>query len=144
MFSTLARLIDGTPSAKLFIFTDSKFIPLNLASFLMCQTISNRHHKLMTQYTLAHLFLDISLPQMASFRCKFLYSLFCVWFLVYLVQLKSGCHIPKFFFIFCNENPSEIIKDAFYFILKALFILKIFKFLSWHFGHVEKTAWLEE
>ena len=28
-------------------------------------------------------------------------------------------------------------------ILKALFVLKMFKFLSWVFGHVEKTAWLE-
>ena len=26
---------------------------------------------------------------------------------------------------------------------KAVFVLKIFKFLSWLFGHVEKTAWLE-
>ena len=34
-------------------------------------------------------------------------------------------------------------KNAFCFILKAPFILKIFKFLSWLFGHVEKTAWLE-
>ena len=29
-------------------------------------------------------------------------------------------------------------KNAFYFILKAIFILKIFKCLSWLFGHVEK------
>ena len=42
------------------------------------------------------------------------------------------------------ESPLKTIKNAFYFILKALFILKIFKFLSWHFGHVEKTAWLEK
>ena len=28
-------------------------------------------------------------------------------------------------------------------ILTALFVFKIFKFLTWHFGHVEKTAWLE-
>ena len=34
-------------------------------------------------------------------------------------------------------------KNAFYFILKALFVLRIFKFLSWLFGHVGKTAWLE-
>ena len=34
-------------------------------------------------------------------------------------------------------------KNVFYFILKALFVLKIFKFLSWPFGHVEKTARLE-
>ena len=35
-------------------------------------------------------------------------------------------------------------KNAFYFILKAFFVLKIFKFLSWVFGHVEKTAGLEQ
>ena len=34
-------------------------------------------------------------------------------------------------------------KNAFYFILKALFVPKIFKFLSCLFGHVGKTAWLE-
>ena len=34
-------------------------------------------------------------------------------------------------------------ENAFYFILKALFVLKMFKFLSWFFGHVEKTAGLE-
>ena len=32
-----------------------------------------------------------------------------------------------------------MIKNAFYFIFKALFVLEIFKFLSWLFGHVEKT-----
>ena len=34
-------------------------------------------------------------------------------------------------------------KNTFYSILKALFVLKIFKFLSWLFGHIEKTASLE-
>ena len=34
-------------------------------------------------------------------------------------------------------------KNAFYSIVKAFFVLKIFNFLSWLFGHVEKTAWLE-
>ena len=38
---------------------------------------------------------------------------------------------------------TEMIKNAFYFTLKALFVLKIFTILSWIFGHVEKTAWLE-
>ena len=33
-----------------------------------------------------------------------------------------------------------MMKNAFYFILKALFILKIFKFLSRLFGHVGKTV----
>ena len=58
--------------------------------------------------------------------------------------LKSYSHLPKqFFFIYFNDSPSKIMKNAFYFILKALFVLKIFKFLSWDFGHVEKTVWLE-
>ena len=35
-------------------------------------------------------------------------------------------------------------KNAFYFILKTVFVLKIFKFLSSLFGHIEKTAWLEK
>ena len=37
-----------------------------------------------------------------------------------------------------------MMKNAFYFILKAFFILKIFKFLSGLFGDVEKTTWLEK
>ena len=42
-----------------------------------------------------------------------------------------------------TESPLKMMKNAFYFILKALFVLKIFKFLLWLFGHVEKMAWLE-
>ena len=45
--------------------------------------------------------------------------------------------------IFFIESPLQMMKNAFYFILKALFVLKIFKLLPWLFGHVEKTAWLE-
>ena len=41
------------------------------------------------------------------------------------------------------ESPLEMMKNAFYFILKALFVLKMFKFLPWLFGHEEETAWLE-
>ena len=41
------------------------------------------------------------------------------------------------------ESPLKMMKNAFYFILKALFVLKIFKILSWLFGQVEKMAWLE-
>ena len=33
-------------------------------------------------------------------------------------------------------------KNAFYFILKVLLVLKISKFLSWLFGHVQK--WLDQ
>ena len=37
-----------------------------------------------------------------------------------------------------TENPLKMMKNAFYFTLKALFILEISKFLSWLFGRVEK------
>ena len=37
-----------------------------------------------------------------------------------------------------TEIPLKMIKNAFYFLSKALFVLKIFKFLSWLFGHVWK------
>ena len=34
-------------------------------------------------------------------------------------------------------------KNASCFIVKALFVLNVFKFLPWLFGHIEKMAWLE-
>ena len=59
-------------------------------------------------------------------------------------ELKSDFHLSKKFFTICiNDSPSQMMKNAFYFILKALFLFKIFIFLSWLFGHVEKTTWLE-
>ena len=59
-------------------------------------------------------------------------------------KLKSGSHLPKKnFFIGFNDSSSKMMKNAFYFLLKALFFLNIFKVLSWLFGHVEKMAWLE-
>ena len=42
--------------------------------------------------------------------------------------------------IFRIWKPFKNIKNTFYFTLKALFILKIFKFFSWLFGDVEETA----
>ena len=53
--------------------------------------------------------------------------------------LKSDSHLPKKKCIICFiESPLKMMKNAFYFISKALFILKIFKFLSWLLGHVGK------
>ena len=37
-----------------------------------------------------------------------------------------------------TKSPLKMMKNAFYFTLKALFVLKRFKFLSWLFGHVKK------
>ena len=39
-------------------------------------------------------------------------------------------------FIWFNDSPSKIMKYTFYFILKALFALKVFRI----FGHVVKTV----
>ena len=43
-----------------------------------------------------------------------------------------------------TKTPLKLMKNAFYFTLNPLFVHKIFNFLSWLCGHVEKTAWLEE
>ena len=37
-----------------------------------------------------------------------------------------------------TKSPLKIMKNSFYFVLKALLFLKIFKFLSWFFGIVKK------
>ena len=58
-------------------------------------------------------------------------------------MLKSDSNLLKKLFFFLNESPLKLMKTAFYFILKALFVLEIFKFLSSHFGYVEETAELE-
>ena len=56
------------------------------------------------------------------------------------ILLKSDSRLPKFCFIWFNFKDDE---KGFYFTLKAVSVLKIFKFLSWMFGHVEKKAKLE-
>ena len=56
-------------------------------------------------------------------------------------ELKSGFRLPKKICVICViESPLEVIKNVSYFILKALFVLKIFRYLSRLFGHVGKTA----
>ena len=49
------------------------------------------------------------------------------------MYFKVGLSPSKKNFIICLNDiicPSKMTKDAFYFILKALFVLKIFKFFS--------------
>ena len=59
-------------------------------------------------------------------------------------RIKVGLPTSKNILFICfNESPLEMMKNVFYFILKVLFVLKTFKFLSYHFGHVEETALLE-
>ena len=58
------------------------------------------------------------------------------------VQIKLNPHLPKKFFFCFNESSIQIMNIAFYFTLKALFILKIFSFCSEFFGYVWK--WLDK
>ena len=54
---------------------------------------------------------------------------------------KVGLSTSENFFCYLlDRKPLKMMKNAFYFILKALFVLKIFKFLSRLFSHVGKTA----
>ena len=55
--------------------------------------------------------------------------------------LNSDSHLPKTIFFICvNDSPSKMMKNAFYFILKALFVLNIYKSSSLLFSHAEETA----
>ena len=47
--------------------------------------------------------------------------------------MKEGIKIICF-----NDSLSQMMKNAFYFILKDLSGFKIFKFLSWLYAHVKK------
>ena len=55
------------------------------------------------------------------------------------VTLKSESQLPKkkVFYLF-QQKPFKMMKNAFYFMLKALLLLKIFTFLFWLFVYVEK------
>ena len=61
----------------------------------------------------------------------------------YCTFIKVGLSPFKINFFYVTERPIKMIKNAFYFILKAPLVLKIFKFLFWLFGHVEETTWLK-
>ena len=51
---------------------------------------------------------------------------------VFLFSLKLASAIYEIFNFSANDSPSKIMKSAFYFIEKALFILEIFEFLYFH------------
>ena len=53
---------------------------------------------------------------------------------MFKVRLSS----KRLVFIYFSESSLKMVKDAFYFMLNALFFLKIFTFLSWLFDYVEK------
>ena len=49
--------------------------------------------------------------------------------------LKPGSHLPKKLSYLRDWEPFKNDEKCFYFVSKAFFVLKIFKFLSRHFGH---------
>ena len=57
----------------------------------------------------------------------------------YIFKFWLGPQKKKCFICF-NEIPLKVIKNGFYSILKAPFVLKIFKFLSWLCSHREKKV----
>ena len=56
---------------------------------------------------------------------------------LFKVRLSPSRNVCVICFI---ESPSQMMKNVFYFISKGLFVVKIFKFLPWSFGHVGKTT----
>ena len=52
--------------------------------------------------------------------------------------VKVGLSPSNFFFNCFNKSSFKLMKNYFYFMLKVLFILEMFKFLSCLFGYVEK------
>ena len=52
-----------------------------------------------------------------------------------LCKIKGALLGPR---QYLAESPLKMMKNAFYFTLRDRFVLKMFKFLSWLFGHVEK------
>ena len=60
------------------------------------------------------------------------------------VFFKMDPHLPKQIVLFIlMKSLLKMLKNASYFILIALFVFKIFEFLSLRFGQIEKTDWLE-
>ena len=57
---------------------------------------------------------------------------------VYICEVNKGVFSGLWKFL-ATENPLRMMKNAFYFTLKSLFVLKTFKFLFWFFdlSHVE-------
>ena len=63
-----------------------------------------------------------------------------IWLLFFLFKGALSC-LRQFL---ATESSLKLMKNAFYFTLKSLFVLRIFKFLSWLFGHAEKRLDLKD
>ena len=81
-------------------------------------------------------------------ECLFVVVVVVVFFVIYFICFVAYFDVVNRLIIIplyelCSHLPKNFllwIKNAFYFILKVLFVLKVFELLSWLFGRVEKKA----
>ena len=59
---------------------------------------------------------------------------------IHAAQIKFGLSPSKKVFFSVIKSPLKMMKNAFYSLLKAFFVLKVFKLLLQLFGQVGKTA----
>ena len=140
LIGTMLRFLFARPK-KIFyccykIFDNEKFKAWLKKNHFQCQNLNRFIFHLKSLLTKLLLWKRKMLSNYQPFVIKIL----CL-AILNISKLKSDSQFPKKFLFICfNESPLKMMKIAFYSILKALFVLKIFKFLFWHFGHVEKTA----
>ena len=60
------------------------------------------------------------------------------------INLLTKGKLPGLRQFLATESPLKMMKIVFHFTSKALFVLKIFKILSWLFGHVSKRLDLKD
>ena len=77
-----------------------------------------------------------------SKTCKRTLYFLLAFFLVLNVRFKVRLTYPsqKSCFLCFNENSLKLMKNAFSFILEPLFVLKVFRFLSWLFKKKKKRV----
>ena len=68
-------------------------------------------------------------PFLIIFKCLILQSHHTFLIVIRIIKVRLS-PFQNICFIFFHEGLSTIMKNAFYFILKALFILRVFKFLN--------------
>ena len=103
-------------------------------------------------YLVQYWFVEVCISYLFYLRSSF--SIFCV-LCFFSVLFWTRCHfksyniclikvglLPSKNFSSFNsmKSPLKMMKNAFHFISRALFVLKIFKLLSWIFGHIEKSG----
>ena len=71
-------------------------------------------------------------------KCEQICSFLRIWLHLLRKPLNSDSHLIKKFCF--NESSFKMMKNAFYFILKTLVVIKISKFLSYVFGNVENMT----